>query len=618
MIPKDAELQSGSLFARTGLSALRAYEILFVLVYPAVLIFTNSVRLLQVFWSLLSLKTGLANYLRLSAGRSLNSSWHRCYHLLLRRYGRSGYNYDCGIGTSLASQFALTRLSMRLYHDYEIIVPWLGTLIGVLLHVVWCAGGASCGIVLAVVACGLFSTIFYFIAFEALKYDSLGWTLVPLGYYFLLSDNLIAFAVVVFLITFLSVSVAIVQGALWFALALVIVPQWAVVLFIPAGLKLATHFAFMFVNWRSLLVLLSGIGLTGSGAARRSLRLGPRASFITMLWCVFAVGVGVILYPFAEIRTMLIAGVLAVAPILMLIVNNVFRRFADDQTMYALGFFSFSCLVIASADWRLLPLLWIALSPPPVMFGFVDWPNAGKNWWLLPRRTPYDRRPVDQAVAKLFEAPESWDRILYDFDYDDTKYPDFDGLRQLREYLQYHATCNRFFLVPDFYLVFDSYAGRFPLTALYEDRSPVGRLDAMNRIGARFLLLQSSTEELDQPWRDAGFKVAGRIDQNALQERGVWSPPPVVQRYLLLLSHPETQHGIVGSGELLAIEPNRIRLRLDAGGKAVVRFMHDAGWGGATVTVTRAEGALPWIAVDGEAGADVEITYDYFGNAGKS
>ena len=229
--------------------------------------------------------------------------------------------------------------------------------------VVWCVVGAA-----------TISTLSYFCAFEALKYDALAWTFVPLGYYFISGSEFVPFAIVFFVVTCLSVSVTIVQGFLWFLLAVAVGPvQLAMLAFVPGGIKLATHFAFVFAGGvEEVRTTSSAIGLNKAGATRRKLHLGPTAKYHAML---------------------------TILPVLLLLINGGVRRFADGQSIYALAMFSFSCVVLMEADWRLMPFLWIAISPSPRFLDFFDRPKKPENWWIVPRLKPYSRLPVDTAIA---------------------------------------------------------------------------------------------------------------------------------------------------------------------------------------------------------------------------
>jgi len=180
--------------------------------YPLLLMVTGILRLLQAFGNLVCLSSQpWDDFARMSSHRSLNSSWHRSYDLLMERYGRFGYAFEISLGDTLAGKFGLTKFSMRLYRYNEIVIPWLGVLIGVLSQLVWLGDARAYWIVLSTVLLGLISSIFYYEAFEAIKYDSLGWALVPLAYNALLSENHWWFSVLFLGITFLSVSVSLIQ-----------------------------------------------------------------------------------------------------------------------------------------------------------------------------------------------------------------------------------------------------------------------------------------------------------------------------------------------------------------------------------------------------------------------
>ena len=603
----------GRFLGRLGLIGL--VQLLF---YTLILVITTPIRLLQALHSLCCLASEpWSAFSRMSAHRSLNSSWHRSYDLFLERYGRFGYAYEMGLGRNLTTEFHITKFSMRLYRLNEAVIPWLGVLVVVLSQLVWLGEDLVVWVVVATTILSLFSTLFYFEAFEAMKYDSLGWALVPLGYYTLLTGNLWWFSLIFLGITFLSISVTIVQGAAWFFLGLLVQGPLVLVAFLPGGLKLLSHFRFIF-HEKDLAVIRrisTGIGLGGSGAKIRRLRLGKRGWYLLGLWIIYWTALWVVAgpSPLLDLSAQLVAAGL---PVLLYLINKRFRRFADEQTLYMLVFCSFSLVTLHQPGGTLLPFLWLALSPMPLLLGFSDEVGNRNLIWQVPRRCPYRIGPVREFCLAFMRPVGQGQRVLFHFDYDPVRYPDFDGLRGIKEFLHFLALERQAVLVPDFYLVFDSYAGHFPLAELYEDVSPEGRRAAMEQIGARFLILPAESPELPPSWTETGFVVRTHLDLVQGCKAGFWSKNSYREErpYLLLLEAPELQASLSVCGTILEMSPNRLKVRLDENGEAVVKFLHARGWQGpAGVSVDALPGPIPWTRVRGSPEEAVEIHFDYWG-----
>lgn len=597
--------------------AERGYYLLIVPFYPLVLAITMPIRFLETFYKLvssLSLKN-IHEFARMSAYRSLNSSAHRAYDLFIRRYGRFGYAYEMGLGRSLACTFWLTTLSMRLYRRYEIIVPWLGVFIAVISQLIWLRDVQSDWIVFSVAGLGLLSSSFYNIAFESMKYDALGWALVPLGYHALLTGNLWLFGFLFFCITFLSVTVTIVQGVVWSFVGLLICGPSLLLALIPGSIKLCTHFRFLLRdNLSSINNTISGIGVSGEGAKIRQLRMGIKGWYFLGLFVVYLLATW-LLAENSQLLTKSQQLLLEVSCILLYVVNRDFRRFADEQTLYMLIFCSFSLAALLQQDGSLLPWLWVALSPMPLALGFADETPNRMLIWQAPKLAPYHIQPVRKACVSFLKPVPDGQRIFFHFDYSSERYPTFDGVRAIKEFLHFLAIERQITIVPDFYLIYDSYARQFPLKDLYQDGSPQGRIAAMEKTGARFLLFPSETMDLPSGWIEASFIKHSFLDLRKGREYGFWSETAYQKSkpYLMLLEASKLNGSLTISGSLLDKSPNRLLLQLDKKGEAIIRLLYSRGWKSSSeVIVDAMPGTIPWIRVRGYVNSTVELNFKYY------
>jgi len=361
-----------------------------VLITPVTAVFLMPLRLLQTLWAMRVLvHEPWRDYGRTSPRRTLNCAWHRAYGLFVERYGREGYAYPIGLGIDLSAQFHLTRFSAVAYWKAEAVLPWASMLVaaGLILTI----PGAELWYRAVAATLTVCSIAFYYAAFEGLKYDALAWLAVPLGYAALMSGNELLFALVFLYVTFTAVTVSVVQGFVWFVFALATGSPWAILAFVPGGVKLLTHLRFLTRpgGMAELRATLSGIGMTQEGAEARRLRPRRRHVHLMAVWFGFAVLLTALEHDHQPLRVLLLA---FLPPVLML-VNTSWRRFADEQTIVAVAVFAFPATVIAVAQPWWLAGLWIALTASPRMFSFYV-PRRRRSVLAPPPRRPYHLRPL--------------------------------------------------------------------------------------------------------------------------------------------------------------------------------------------------------------------------------
>jgi len=592
-----------------ALRGARWWELVLVALHPVVLPLTTAWRLAGIVRSLAPLaREPWAAFGRLSPFTTLNGAWNRSYDIFRERYGRWGYAYEMGLGTPMGPHFFLTKASMVLYRHAECLFPWAGSVVFLASLTLWAEGGAVTAVVIGLLTV---STLFYVTGFDSLKYDVLGWALVPLGYWAMETGNPWLLAVSFLGIACLSVSVLVVQGAIWLAAAAV-VGDWAMMLaLVPGAAKFATHFRFLLAppGLARVRATASGIGLTRAGAERRRLRLHRFDLYLLGLWLLFLA----VLALAGGRAPALAAGGAAVA---LFAINGRVRRFNDVQTLHMAVLAAFTAIALAEPLGWVQVAYWLAVMPVPyVLVATVREGGAAPLWRPAPLAL-VRTTPIRAVLEGLFAPVRHADRLLFDFDFVPDGYPEFDRTRVIKEYLHFLALEREATIVPDYYLVFQWMGGAFPLEALYADRSAAGRRAALEAIGGRFVLRVAAEPGLGTDWESAGFVLAGEIDLRDGLARGAWDAQcyDAARPFLQLLEARDLRSALAESGEVVEIAPNRLRLRLDAEGRAVVRLVHDPGWRGQGGThVGRAEGRFPWIAVSGPAGAEVALRYDLFG-----
>ncbi|MBT3515127.1 MAG: hypothetical protein HN474_07420 [Nitrospina sp.] len=581
-----------------------------VLFYPFGVFFLTPIQLYKTCKNLLVLsKKPWGSFLRLSTYRSLNSSFHRAYDLFMEKYGRYGFAYELSLGLPLVKNYHYTKLSARLYRHAESVIPWVGVAIAILSQFIWLSNSNNTFHIILVVLIGIFSTLGYFCAFEALKYDSLGWMLVPLGYFCLLTDNLPMFSLVFLGISFLSIPTLIIQGSLWFILSIYLFGPVSILYFAPGVLKFLTHIIyFIKKGLRELDGFLNALGITSQGVKLRRWGFGASAYHFLSLWSLFC---GYLLYRQIHLDQGLSPELLISFTALILFwINAGVRRFADVQSLMMLVCFAFSTTAIRIPDHWLMGALWLSLSPLPILMGFADEPYKKDLIWKVPEMGPFPKEATENQISTFFKDLNSPGRVFFDFDHNPTKYIDFGKLRPLKEYMQFYLIKKTISIFPDFLAAYDSFGSDFPLGKLYLDRSPAGQISAMKEIGAQHLLLLNNEPNIPQEYKNAGFQLVSMLDllgENTWEKIQFDKSKP----YLLLLK-PDIEISLSQNCELLLLAPNKIQIKILKEEQAHLKFLYSSGWSAnnAEVFSTLGETSFPWIGIKGAKGTITELNFN--------
>jgi len=559
----------------------------------------------------------IGNYSRFSAHKSFNQSWHRSYDAWVEKYGRYGYAYDLGLGAELVSQFQITRISMKIHRYAEVIIPWLGMLIATLSLSLWLTDSIAQWRIFTIMGLMFVSVTFYYLAVEALKYDSLGWALVPLGYFALVNENYFLFSLVFLGVTYMSISVAIVQGLVWFAFGFMQNdPVYFFFACLPAGVKVLSHLSFAFhgKGLKSLMGLLNGIGLTKKKKSSTSKTIfRKRVFYFSSLWCL--VPLAIYLWGDNGAIDKVNGMILGLIPPALLIFNRGVRRFADDQTVFATAFFAQSFLALYFTQWEILPLFWLAISPAPFIVSFKE---KDKDTMLLavPKREPFNLHKVRPIFDNFLEPVANTERVFFDDNYVDFVRPSFERTRVVREYLHGILNERNSCIVPDIFMTFDNFGGRFSYEEVMPDQSPKGRVDTLRKIHCRYLMRVTNKSGLEPDWLEQGFELVREIDMKKHSDQGFWEDSVFYKKkpFLQLLLLKGADSSWISEGEILEMKPNHLRVKLDSNGVGRPLFMHSDGWTCAEATVAASDGEFPWIAIKGEPNQVVDLNYDFFKN----
>lgn len=437
---------------------------------------------------------------------ALTSFFYKTQWLNFERFGRWGVSPLVGLGNyPLSRWFHLTLLSSCLYANAGAVTTLLGTLAWVLLHVVW-LDVAAAGWVAAVVGVLFFSSTALAMAFTRQNYNILGWLWLPLALFAGASGQW-TLASLAWLAASLT-SITVVFAALPLMLALAwhggtTAPLWAL---LPALLKLLLHGVPMVMAGdlhTALRNMAKMIGLTTRGVRyrRRSMRLRP---FTAYFIAIYATGCALLWLahglPF-----------LPVVALLLFAVNQMFVRFADEQSVIVMFVSVFAAHLLAMPPSALALLSFAVVANPMAVFLGLCTAERDRTLVRAQVRRPFDHTPLLSSMESFFGPVPAGQRVLFAFEEPRDQYENiFDGYRTLIELPLFVAASRGVLLLPDWYAVAETnYVGA---------PSCWGRSLAQVQVNAKtwqashVIVYHDSAQSLDPSWARAGFIEIGTFD----------------------------------------------------------------------------------------------------------
>ena len=580
-----------------------------IILFPISSCITNPIIFYKTIKNLKVLLNGQwSQYSRLSAFRSLNSSWHRNYDHFLEKYGKKGYAYTMGLGNHISIRFHFTKISSRIYKSIETLTPILGCYFNFLLYFLFhelLELQIESYIVLILT---LFSSLFYVNAFEAIKYDVLGWVFVPMAYTSFILDYPILLSISYLLIALNSISVLIPVSISFILLCILNKPLF-LICFIPGGLYFLYMLYPMLKDINELKVISTGLGISSKGKKVRKLSLGVNGLYYILIWIPYS------LYSFffwtrPESISENTHIILLLLPTLLFIINKSISRFADHQTLFMMVLNSFFLLTILNPDIILIILFWIGINPTPALQGYAG-EDPEKLAGILPVRSPYKISKAQEVVNHFLSKITSHNRILFYFNFQPNSYFDFDGYKSVKEFLNYTQMDKCVHTFPDQYTWIEYLSGKFPIEDIYGDLSIEAVKKGMKLIGAKYLIVPSQSFSIDKRWFESGFQQINYLDLNKIISKNDTGKKvfPKESPYFILLSSDDN-NTIFENCIIRDIQPNLIKLTTTSK-VSVIKYTYNKNWttNNPKVTITP-NSKYGWLTINAPKNEEVELFYE--------
>jgi len=483
-----------------------------ILFYPLTLLAIMPLRLTQTIWNARLLARGKwSEYNGFFVRNSINCLFYRVQCLNFNYFGRDGVSPYVGLGNfHLSTWFHQSLVSLNIYTIFGAVLPLISMFFWFASHLIWFETTAFYWglIVLTLI---LFSTMFYANTFVIQNYNSLGWAFFPLGMWGLLTNNYWLATVAWMAASFGSFTVVVIATLLALILCIDEMTILPALTTLPAGLKLLTHF-YWFVHERGSLknaitTRAKAIGITKKDSIykRWSMNINIYLPYYLSLYLIFLIFWYVL---FNEVS------ILWISAIFIYLVNKLFMRFADDQSIHMLMFGTSTTLMFQIQEPLMLIPFWLVISPLPMFIGIT---HKDQSPDIAPNLTPYHIQPLIDKMNSFLENVGKDEHVFMAFNNPCGKYEKlFDGYRIIKELPAYIATKRKFHFYPDWNAVFSlNYLGAPNIWG----RTVNEVLENIRRWPADHVIVYQDTgTELSKKWLKAGFSVESILDWEDYKE----------------------------------------------------------------------------------------------------
>lgn len=361
------------------------------------------------------------------------------------RYGKS--NLLAGGDFSLTNWFHTTPFSLRMQASFgTTFIMFFAMCFWLLSWVVLYQDNPNLWIVGVV----FFSTLFFATFIEIQNYNILGWMLYPILLTYLESGNYLVLSIVLFFIALSSFTAFFIAGILVVISSIYLSDFYLLFALVPGGIKWLIPIL-VSIKDGALSQMLGALGAHEKVKySRKSVkRLTIAKAYILGLQVQFLI----FSFIFSDLN---LALVLLSIVVFLFIVNELFIRFADQQSFY-LAYLSVSLFYILNLNFDTLLLLSFIVSIYPMYFFIMNVTPLGKRFISPSVRKPYNTKNDIDGLVGLFEQIPKNEKILIAYKNPQGQYNNiFNGYRIFNEPIQYAATLKDICLFPDWHMVFEN------------------------------------------------------------------------------------------------------------------------------------------------------------------
>lgn len=366
----------------------------------------------------------------------------------IQRFGRYGHSSLLAGGSlSLKNWFHVTPLSLRMQASFgTTFIMFLAMCVWVTLWICLYYENQN----LWMLGVVFFSTLFFATFIEIQNYNILGWMLYPLFLTLLVSQSYFVLCIVLFFVSFLSFTGFFLGAILTFIASIYFHNVFLFISIIPGSIKWLIP-VFVSFGKGGLSKMSGAIGAHDKVkySMKKYKKLNIYKAYLLLLQIQFLI-ISLLL------NGVNIGIVLLSATILFFTINELFVRFADQQSFYLL-YLSVSLFYILNIDLNIYITFSYIVSIYPVYGLMINVaPSYGK--FISPGiRRPYSVAEETNGLNTFFSCVPSNTKVLMAYKNPKEEYDGiFCGFKVRRELLQYVAIKRGIVVFPDWYTIFEN------------------------------------------------------------------------------------------------------------------------------------------------------------------
>lgn len=425
-------------------------ELFFIVFYP---IFLPFYMLKETTLSIYNIIKSLLKYdWKYLSGNDQKNAYNNFFYYIqdynIQKFGRYGKsNLLAGGDFSLKNWFNTTPFSLRMQASFgTTFIMFFAMCFWLLSWVVLYQDNSNLWILIIV----LFSTLFFATFIEIQNYNILGWMLYPIFLTYIESGNYLVLSVILFLIALSSFTAFFIAGVFVVCISIYLFDYYLLFVLIPGGVKWLFP---ILISIQSKALHKSFATLGGHNKVKYS-RVNDKKFSVQKIY-IIGLQVQLLIFSFM-LSGLSLSFILLSLIVLLFIVNELFMRFADQQSFY-LAYLSTSLFYLLSVDFNTLLLISFTFSVYPIYGLIMNVTPIGKSFISPSVRTPYNIRNDIEKLIKLFEDIPKNEKLLIVYKNPQGQYSNiFNGYRIFNEPIQYAATIKDICLFPDWYMVFEN------------------------------------------------------------------------------------------------------------------------------------------------------------------
>ena len=532
-------------------------------------------------------------------------TWYLRIADCIKKYGRNGYVYEDGLGFSLKERFWLNPFTLKVYDKLRIQKFTLLTflilissisIIGILEDI------SLIKLIILIVLIGG-SPIFLIPFFRLAKPETISWAFFPLAFYTFFKGYYFISAIFCFGIAILNFTTTLflAEAIFLFSLFSGSFIYGIMVLLAPAVKLLFDLIPFI---RKSLVVELLEVlgGRKSKTREEKILRLRPNNLYLAFFYSVFLVS-------FIIDKAPLIYFIVLISPLILLIINQNFFRFSDDNTFYR--FFALIGLIFLLL--RFNPLIFIGyltfiyLSPLSLMETIENVPNS------YPHLKTYSLEQSKKFFEYFFNRIPSFSRIIFE---QENMEKSLGGFRPLFTYFEYIFLQKHIELLPGEWLRLTQMDYFMKEYIKINKNSPRETIEEkIKELGGDYIMVHS--EDFADNLKKWGYKEIGILKWEELKEV-FWGSEEIMEygykgKDLYLLQPPFGTSRIEPSTQL-KIEPNKIEFEVKGGVEYVIKYNYHSSWqafqNGKEAKIYKAKGKLSFLALESEKDGKVLLKFN--------